>query len=124
MEKALHIPRGPLGLWQCFFLHELLIKKLAMPWSVVLLGMLFERLQKEEINWSTYVNLLVNEITLRNKIFSLANKTLDLLEHFELLTLDFPLCFLGASSGLHCDSIASLCHPPGEKIFLSAQMKN
>ena len=63
-----------------------------MPWSVVLLGMFFERLQKEEINWRTYVNLLVNEITLRNKIFSLANKTLDLLEHFELLTLDFPLC--------------------------------
>ena len=52
-----------------------------MPWSLVLLGMFFERLQKEEIIWSTYINLLVNEITLRNKIFSLANKSL----HYILL---------------------------------------
>ena len=47
----------------------------------------------------------------------------DLFEHFELLKLDFPPLFLGASPGLHCDSIASLCHPPGENLFLTVQIK-
>ena len=78
MAIALPKPWGPLGVkpLAMFFLHELLIEKLAIPWSVELLGMCLKGSKKEEIILSTNINLLVNEITLRDKIFSLANKSL------------------------------------------------